>query len=396
MLKVASIFSQLLRLFPRIEFESLVRKYRADRHQKGFTCWGQFIAMLFCQLGKAQSLREICGGLAATEGKLTHLGLSAAPHRSTLAYANAHRPWPLYRAVFEELYQRCQQTARAEKRRPFRFRNKLLSLDSTMVEFCASLMDWGYYQRSKGAIKLHLLLDHDGCLPSFAVITEGTRCDSVVARQMSFQPGTILVFDKGYTHYRWWRQLTEQGVYFVSRLRDNARYVVHQRLPVPPRGGVLLDERISLLQQASPEVQPYLRRIEVLVNIGTGQTLVFVTNHPRLSANTVALIYKERWQIENFFRTLKQNLRIKTFVGTSANAVQIQIWTALIAVLLLRFLQLRSQFPWSLSNLAALLRQQLFVYRDLWHWLDQPFQPPPQLAEAVQQLPLDLRVLDST
>jgi hypothetical protein len=180
-----SMFSQLLKLFPRTEFQALVTRTHAERHARGFTCWGQFVAMLFCQLGRAHSLREICGGLRSSEGKLKHLGITA-PSRSTLAYANAHRPWQLYRAVFEALLARCQPLARG--RRKFRFKNTLVSLDSTVIDLCATLFDWAQFRRTKGAVKLHCLLDHDGYLPSVVVITEGKRHDVRVARTLRFDP----------------------------------------------------------------------------------------------------------------------------------------------------------------------------------------------------------------
>src|SRR5664279_4467816 len=325
----------MLQLFSRQEFEQAVAEHRAERHARGFSCWGQFVAMLFCHLGRAQSLREICGGLAASEGKLRHLGLPDAPKRSTLAYANEHRPWQLYRAV-----------------------------------------------------KLHLLLDHQGLLPSFALVTEGRVHESRVARTLRFDPGAIVVFDRGYTDYAWFSALDADGVYFVTRMKDNADYGVVERRPVPERGPVQRDEIISLYKLARDgERDLFLRRIEVW-DEAQQRTLVFLTNHRCFAASTVAAIYRQRWQIELFFKALKQNLRIKTFVGTSANALQIQVWTALIALLLLKYLQLRARFGWSLSNLAALLRQQLFVYRDLFSWIDQPFQPPPQLAHIAEQIPL--------
>jgi Domain of unknown function (DUF4372)/Transposase DDE domain len=383
--RVCSIFSQLLQFFPRLEFEQLVKKHRAERHARGFTCWGQFIAMLFCQLGQAHSLREICGGLAACEGKLRHLGLSDAPKRSTLAYANEHRPWPLFQSVFEQLYQRCASLVNPPRR--FRFRNRLLTLDATLIDLCASLFDWAAYQRTKGAVKLHLLLDHQGFLPQFMVITPGQTHEIQVARHLRLAPGTILVFDRGYADYRWFESLTQQGVFFVTRLRHDAHFQVLQERPLPQRGHILSDQLIHLgsphYQQRSP-----LRRIVVEVP-GWDHPLVLLTNHLGLGPTSVARIYQERWQVEVFFRTLKQNLRIKTFVGTSANALKIQIWTALIALLLLKYLQLRASYGWSLSNLVALLRQQLFVYRDLLAWLNQPFQAPPGLeAVGAVQLPL--------
>jgi len=384
MSRVCSIFSQLLQLFPRLEFEQLVRRHRAERHARGFTCWGQFIAMLFCQLGQAHSLREICGGLAACEGKLRHLGLPDAPKRSTLAYANAHRPWELFQSVFEQLYQRCQGLAGTQRR--FRFRYRLLTLDSTMIDLCASLYDWAAYKRTKGAVKLHLLLDHQGYLPQLVVITSGKVQEIEVARRLRFQPGTILIFDRAYVDYEWFEQLTRQGVFFVTRLRSDAHYRVREERGVPQRGHILRDQIIQLGSHWYRQ-RSLLRRLEVYVP-EWDKPLVLLTNHLGLGPTTVARLYRERWQVEVFFRALKQNLRVKSFVGTSANALKIQIWTALIALLLLKYLQLRASYGWSLSNLVALLRQQLFAYRNLFAWLNQPFEPPPDPLPTAIQLSL--------
>jgi transposase len=339
--------------------------------------------MLFCHLGRAQSLREICGGLAASEGKLRHLGLPDAPKRSTLAYANEHRPWPLYRSVFYQLLGRCREVAGSHG---FRFKNKLLTLDATLLELCASVFDWAQYRRTKGAVKLHLLLDHQGLLPSFALITEGRVHESRVARSLRFEPGTIVVFDRGYTDYDWFASLDTNGVFFVTRMKDNADYGVVERRSVPEHGAVRRDEIIYKAARTG-NYDLFLRRIEVWDETQQ-RTLVFLTNHRGFAASTIAAVYRQRWQIELFFKALKQNLRIKTFVGTSPNALQIQIWTALIALLVLKYLQLRARFGWSLSNLAALLRQQLFVYRDLIAWIDEPFQPPSLLDPGAEQLAL--------
>jgi hypothetical protein len=380
--RFSSIFSQLLKLFPRTEFQALVKQHRAEHHARGFTCWGQFVAMLFCQLGRAHSLREICGGLASCEGKLTHLGITA-PARSTLAYANEHRPWQLYRGVFEALLVRCQTAAPA--RRKFRFKNKLVSLDSSVIDLCARLFDWAKFRRTKGAVKLHLLLDHDGYLPRVAVITDGKRSDIRVARTLRFEPGTILVMDRGYVDYAWFAQLTEDQVVFVTRLKDNAVYhVVEERRP-PAHSHVQRDQVIHLASAAAAGKCPVLLRRVEIYDPATEQTLVFLTNDLGLGATTVAAIYKDRWQVELFFKALKQNLKVKTFVGTSANALHLQLWTALIAMLLLRYLQLRARFGWSLSNLVALLRMNLFTYRDLWAWLNAPYTTPPIPAVAQQE-----------
>lgn len=375
MTRFCSIFSQLLQLFPRVEFQKAVVATQAERHARGFTCWGQFVAMLFCQLGRAHSLREICGGLASCEGKLTHLGIEA-PSRATLAYANAHRPWALYQQVFNDLLARCRDVAGTHR---FRFKNKLLSLDATVIDLCAEVFPWATFRRTKGAVKLHFTLDHDGCLPTWMLITEGARHEITVARHQTFPPGTILVFDRGYTDFEWFAALDAAGVFFVTRLKDAVAYEVVQRHPVPERGHVRADEWIVLTgQQASQKYREGLRRVEVWVP-EEERTLVFLTNHLGFGPTTVARIYKARWQIELLFKALKQNLRVKTFVGTSANALHIQIWTALIALLLLKYLQLKATFGWSLSNLVALLRMNLFAYRDLWTWLNEPFTGPPPL-----------------
>ena len=333
--------------------------------------------MMFCQLGHAQSLREITGGLAACEGKLRHLGVADPPNRSTLSYANQHRPWQLYQTVFYDLLKTCQAEA-SQLKRKFRFKHKLLSLDSTVIPLCLSMFDWAQYRRAKGAVKLHMVLDHDGYLPSYAVITDGKTADITAARSMTFTPGTIVVFDRGYADYGWWLELTRQKAHFVTRLKDDAEYGVIEEYPVVEGGNITRDEMIVLCSQQEIGSEARLRRIEIWVE-EKREAMVFVTNNFKLAASTIAAIYKDRWQIELFFKALKQSLKIKTFVGTSENAVQTQIWTALIAMLLIKHLQMKSTYPWSLSNLVALLRQQLFVYRDLTTWLNNPFEPPPVL-----------------
>jgi hypothetical protein len=390
MKRVCSIFSQILQLIPRDSFAAAVRKHQAERHARGFSSWGQAVAMLFCQLAQAKSLREITEGLQACEGKLKHLGLPEAPARSTLAYANSHRPWQLFETVFHQLLAQCQKRLGVAKAgAKLGLPGKLLSLDATVIDLCAAVFDWAQFRTTKGAVKLHLLLDHDGYLPCYAVITEGKVHEIQVARKLKLQRGTMLVFDRGYTDYDWFQRLTEEGVHFVTRLKDNATYLVVERRAAHGEG-VRADEIMVLEKQARSETAPFLRRIRYW-DTAHQRELVFLTNHLELPATTVAAIYKERWQIELLFKALKQNLRVKTFVGTTANALKTQIWTALIALLAVKFLQLQAKFPWSLSRLIALLRQQLFVYRNLWRWLESPFEPPVELTEEDSpQLPLAL------
>jgi transposase len=377
MLSGTSLFGQVLKLIPRLDFESAVRRHQAEHAAKGFSCWDQFVAMLFCQLAQAKSLREICDGLASCAGKLQHLGVSRAPKRSTLAYANEHRPWELYQTVFYQLLATCRLAAHGRK--PFRFKHALYSFDSTTVDLCLSLFDWARYMRTKGAIKLHLLLDHEGYLPVFAHLTDGKVGDVVVARLLDLPADSMVVLDRGYLDYAQYAHWTAQGVWFVTRARINMDYRVIEHAPVRESSGVIEDVRIKLV---SPHALQQgctcrLRRISYR-DPASGETFVFLTNHMRLAAATIARVYKDRWQIEAFFRTLKQNLKIKTFVGTGPNAVRVQIWTALIAMLVLKYLQLKSRLGWSLSNLVALLHWSLFTYRDLWRWIDDPFNIPPE------------------
>lgn len=375
MVKVGSLFTQVLSLIHRSSFDRAVWQHRAERGAKGFSCWSQFVAMMFCQLAGANTLREICGGLATATGKLVHLGLKDAPARATLAYANEHRSYRVFEATFYHLLQEGQARA-AVKRRKFRFKNPLTSLDSSTIELCLAMYDWAKFRRAKGAVKLHLQLDHQGYLPSWALITDGKTHDVKVAQMLTYAPGTIVAMDRGYVDYGLFGRWSREGVFFVTRAKSNMVYRVVARRPRPDRGNVLRDEEIELTGvKAKEECPGRLRRI-VVFDEENQREIVLVTNHLEFAAGTIGRIYKDRWQIELFFKAIKQVLKIKTFVGTSENAVQIQIWTALICMLVLKILQLRSTFGWSVSNLAAMLRMNLLTYRDLWHWLDNPYDTP--------------------
>jgi len=375
MIQVASCFAQVLSLIPRYNFERIVREHQAERGAKGFSCWDQFVAMLFCQMGAAHTLREICGGLATSLGKVVHLGLRKAPHRSTLAYANKHRTWRVYESLFYQLLTQCRDLAAGQKRK-FRFKNPLRSLDATVIDLCLSAFDWAKFRRAKGAIKLHLLLDHQGYLPCWAWVTEGKTHEVNAARNLHFKPGTIVAMDMAYNDYRLFAAWTRDGVLFVSRMKENARYRVVRRHRESERKNILRDETIRLTGVGAQDKCPFLLRRIVVWDEKHQREIELLTNIFHLAASTVATIYKERWQIEIFFKALKQYLKVKTFVGTSENAVKVQIWTALIAMLLLKFLQMKATWKWSLTNLAAMLRFNLLTYRDLWAWLNAPFQTP--------------------
>jgi hypothetical protein len=380
-----SLFSQILQIMPRVSFSRLVHECSAERHAKGFSSWDQYVAMIFCQLAQAKSLREISDGLAVTCGKLSHLGLRAAPAKSTLSYANAHRPWQLYQNVFFHLRNFCRSESPGKKKK-FRFRNMLLSLDSTTIDLCLSLFPWADFRQTKGAVKLHMLLDHDGYLPDFAVITDGKTADVTTAYHFTLPAGSIVVVDRGYYDFELFWQWHNSGVFFVTRLKDNAAYeVVNNHLP-PQRGNVLVDQVIRFTGSVSKQKYPGLLRRVVVWDKENQREIELLTNHHRFGATTIGWIYRDRWEIELFFKVLKQHLKIKTFVGTSPNALKTQIWTALIAVLLLKYLQFRSKCNLPLCRLIALLRLNLFSYRNLWDWLDDPFETPPELPDPQLRL----------
>jgi hypothetical protein len=333
--------------------------------------------MLFCQFAQAKSLREISDGLAVTCGKLNHLGLRAAPAKSTLAYANAHRPYKLFENLFSQMLAICREESPGKKKK-FRFKNKLLSLDSTTIDLCLSLFPWADFRQTKGAVKLHLLLDHDGYLPDFAVITDGKHHDVSIACNFTLPVGSIIAVDRGYCDFNLFAQWNRSGVFFVTRLRDNAAYEVIQDYSVPLHSNVLKDQDIRLTgPQTSLKYPEQLRRI-VVWDQENAKEVELLTNHLNFGATTIGQIYRDRWEIELFFKVLKQHLKIKTFVGTSPNALKTQIWTALIAILLLRYLQFKSKFNLPLCRLVALLHLNLFSYRNLWDWLNNPFETPPK------------------
>jgi len=377
--KFNNIFGQILKLFPRSRFEFLARSTGASINAKGFSCWDQFVAMLFCQIGQAHTLREICGGLATISGKLRHLGLSQAPRRSTLAYANEHRSWQLYEKLFYHLLDICK--GQFGNKHKFHFKNKLLSFDASTIKLCLSAFNWAKFRRTKGAIKLHLILDHAGYLPEFVNVTPGNVHEVNILKQQVFDPGTIVIFDRGLIEYAMMGRWTKNDIFFVTRLKANAVYdVIHSR-NVAPDSNLLKDQIIQLKGFYSKQNCPYdLRIVEIWLN-DKQQSMMILTNNLELPAETIAAIYKDRWQIELFFKAIKQNLKIKTFVGTSFNAVMIQIWTALIAILILKYLKAKSKLCWSLSNLICLLRLNLLTYQDLWQWIDNPYnQESPPVA----------------
>ena len=323
-LRQASLFAQLLELVPRHQFDRLAQQHKVEARSKGFNSWDQFVAMLFCQVGQAHSLREITMGLQSTMGKLVHLGMKQAPKRSTLAYANEHRPQQFFQELFQVVRAQAESTLQGRKKGRCRIRSKLYSLDCSVIDLCLEVFDWAKYKRAKGAVKLHLLLDHEGYLPKFACITDGKTHEVTMAQRLSLPPNSLVVMDGGYNDYALFNKWCETPIRFVTRMRSNAVYEILESHPVKSGSNILKDEVILLTGTRAQDRCPHiLRRIVVLKK--NGEELVLLSNILDFAASTIANLYRQRWKIELFFKSLKQNLRVKSFIGTSANALKTQI-----------------------------------------------------------------------
>jgi len=373
-----SVLSQLLRLVPRLEFEKQANRCDGRRRSDALSRWSQFVALMIGQLGGRRSLRDIEATARSQGQHRYHLG-SQSISRSALGRANKQLDYRFYEGLFQNLYQRCMSNRR---KHGFRFKNKLFSLDASLIDVSMKVFPWVNFGRKKSAFKLHLGLDHDGLIPAFACVTQGKVSDMVQARQLALPKGSVVVFDKGYNCYRWHNTLTEQGIFFVSRIRGNAKYRVLKRHALKGCSGVTSDQTIeyTATRKDGGKLKP-IRRIGYR-DPETGKHYVFISNQFSWSANTIADIYKQRWQVELFFKWIKQNLKIKAFLGNTENAVMTQIMAALCAYLLLAFLKFQSKIDKSLQQIIRLLQLNLFTRRSLLDLLQPPDQrglPPPQL-----------------
>lgn len=356
-----TIFSQILKLVPRHEFETLAKRHHSGRSFRTASRWSQFVTLAMAQLAGRISLRDIVENVSAQAHRLYHLG-SAKLTRSNLSHINEDKPYALYEALAGKLLNRCQGMAPGHK---FRFKNPLYSLDASTIDLCLSVFPWASFRSTKGAIKLHVGLNHDGYLPEFVTITEGKTSDVEMGRTLAFPSGSIVVVDRGYNDYDWYNQLTEKGIFFVTRLKANAQYRVINRQPVLKNKGLTSDQTIRLTSiQAAKKCPGQLRRVGYR-DITTGKHYIFLTNNFKLAARTIADIYKARWQVELFFKWIKQNLKIKSFIGTSKNAVMTQIWIAMCVYLLLAFIKFQSRMSKTMQQILRLLQLNLFEKRDL-------------------------------
>ena len=379
-----TLFSQIISKLDRGIFNKLVKQKQTDKHQKGFTSWTHLVSMLFCQFAKSQSVRDISNGLRSATGNLNHMGIDKAPSKSTISYQNKRRDWELFREYYYSLLGSLGQQAHL-RRAKFKIKSKIFLLDSTTVSLCLSLFDWAKYKTAKGAIKMHTLLDYDGTLPAYVNITNGKTADNKGAYDIPLLKRSVIVADRFYNDFSLLNVWDTNGVFFVVRHKENIKYttIKENELPENRHGHILIDEIIALTGTKSKQKYPKrLRRIAIYDPINE-QRIELITNQMSWTANTISELYKARWEVEIFFREIKQLLHIKSFIGTSENAVMIQIWTALITILVLKALKAMAKHNWYLSNLVAFIRLNLFVKVDLQKWLDHPFQehPPPKQNE---------------
>ena len=374
-----TLFSQILNLIDRNLFTKTVEKYKTDKHNKGINSWTHLVSMLFCHFSKAQSIREITNGLMSITGNLNHLGIQGkTPKKSSLSYINKTRDWQRFREFYIKLLGEMQNRGYFRRKKFKKIRRKIFLLDSTIISVCLEVFDWAKYRQEKGAIKLHTMLDYDGCLPKYVYMTEGRKSDVKHAQYMLMPRKSVIVADRGYQDFDMLSQWNKDEIYFVLMLKDQIKYDQIKELPLPEGRGehIIKDEIIRLTGPNTKELYPEkLRRVVIYIE-KDHRKIELITNNFSWTASTIAELYKQRWMIEIFFKELKQHLKIKSFIGTSENAMWIQIWTAMISLLILRYLKEIAKYEWSLSNLIAFLRMNLFVKIGLIEWLDNPFKPP--------------------
>ena len=376
----STVLAQFLKLVPRHEFESLAKRHHKGRRLRSMTRWNQFVAMAVAQLAGRCSLRDIVSNLSAQSRKLYHLGVGEVA-RSSLARVNEEQPHGLYEALFGRLLARCRTAAPGHG---FRFRAPLFSLDATTIDLCLSMFPWAKFRRAKGAVKLHLGLDHGGHLPAFACVTDGKTADIEAARSLRLPSGSIVAADRAYVDFDWINSLISQGVSLVTRLKRRIKFKVLDRRPVNREQGVTSDQTIVFTSARGRKRCPHpLRRIGYR-DPETGRHYVFLTTNFRLSAKTVADIYKSRWQVELFFKWIKQHLKVKSFVGTSRNAVMTQLWIAMCVHLLLSYIKFANRLAWSLNEILRVLQLNLFDRRPILDVLEPASDPPTGPPEQLQ------------
>ena len=370
-----TLFSQIISKLDRSKFSKLVNERETDKHNKGYNSWTQLVSMLFCQFAKSQSVRDISNGLRSATGNLNHLGIQKAPSKSSISYQNKNRDYNLFKDYYYQLLGSLGQQA-GFKQVKFKIKSKIFLLDSTTISLSLSLFDWAKYKTAKGAVKMHTLLDYDGNLPAYINITDGKTADNKGAYDIPLLKGSVIVADRFYNDFPLLNIWDSNGVSFVVRHKENLLFksIKENQLPENRHQHILKDEIIELTGVQSTGKYPKKLRRVTIWDDKNQQVIELITNQFNWTANTIGELYKSRWQIEIFFREIKQLLHIKSFIGTSENAVMIQIWTAMITILILKALKAMAKYGWHLSNLVAFIRLNLFVKINLQQWVDKPFE----------------------
>ena len=356
-----TILTQLLHHIDRDGFRKAVKEYKGDKYVRKLKSYTHFAILLFAQLTGQHSIRDIESSMNSKKERLYHLGIPEIK-KSTLSDANRKRSHEIYKTVFSQLIQKITRIAPGHK---FRFKNPVKILDASTIDLCLSVFPWAKFRQKKGAIKLHVEYDLETQIPTFVSLTDGKVSDIEEARKMSFEKGSILVFDRGYVDYCWYNQLNTQGMFFVTRLKKNMKYRVVERWKPNKKAGITSDQIIRVTGKKADLLPCELRRIRY-VNPEDNQEYVFITNIMHLSPRTIAALYKARWEIELFFKWIKQHLKIKSFLGTNENAVMSQIWSALCLYLILMYIKYLCRVNWTMHKMMVVLRFNALERVDLY------------------------------
>ena len=360
-----TIFNQLLNFLPKDKLQQIIGQHASDKWVKSLTTWNQLVVLLYAQATGKDSLREIETGFSLHGGTWHHLGIRTVA-RSTLSYANNRRDYHIFEELFYALLERCRTITPTHV---FSFTNPLYSLDATTIKLCLSLFDWAMYTKQKGALKLHTLLNVRTTIPELLVSSDGKTGDITAGKGMNLperlKNGSIIVFDRAYIDYGWWKELNDSSIFFVSRTKSNQHIAFLGQHEAPQELGIIADERVLIGEHYGYEKYPDVLRRVRYYDKETKIVYDYLTNNFELSAGTIAGIYKQRWQIELFFKWIKQNLKIKTFLGISQNAVLTQIWIAMIYYLLLAYIKFQTKFSRPLLMLTRMVKETLLARRPL-------------------------------
>jgi hypothetical protein len=377
-----SLLGQVVQLLPRDSFKKLVVKHQSDKHSKGLTSWDHLVSMLFCQLTGTDSVRDISNGLRSITGNRSHLGMNTAPSKSSISYMNMNRNWELFRDYYFEVLHELQGKGMLRRKGLHNIKRKIYLMDASVIPLCLNLFDWATYRQKKGGVKMHTILDYDGLLPIFCHVTDAKTHEIKVAQSLAFPKGSVLVFDRGYYDFKWYQELNSSRIFFVTRTKSNLDYRIAKEREIRHKDKAVVfgDYIVDIANPEAKKAGLGQLRVVRFYDEQQKREFEFLTNNLIWTATDIALAYKERWNIEVFFKFIKQNLKIKSFVGTSPNAVMIQIWTALIAFVLLKYLKDKATHKWHLSNLVTFIRLTAFTKINLFEWLNAPFEkdePPP-------------------